>query len=80
MIEYPICTKCGYMLDATEENPIIIGLKPKVMPILHTSLFDNSVSFVYHRDICDGTKTVVLDLLKILLERGLMPEGTNWTP
>ncbi len=34
----------------------------------------------YHRDVCDGTKTVVLDLLKILLERGLMPEGTNWTP
>ena len=53
LLEYPICTKCGCMLEETEAGYIVIT---------------SSLSFVYHQDTCDGTEIVILDPVKAIID------------
>lgn len=72
-LQYPICKKCGRMLEDTDKGYIIITSSPsgKERPFLQSSLIDSGLSFLYHSDICDGTEITMLDPVKILSERGI---------
>ncbi len=78
-LQFPICTKCGRMLEDTEDGFIVITSKPsnKERPFLQSSLIDSGISFLYHGDVCDGQEITTLDAVKILSEQGLLPQGAH---
>ena len=74
-LRFTLCTKCGRMTEGTENGSIVIISNPdnKERPLLQSSLSDSGISFVYHRDVCDGLEMAILDPVKILSERNLLP-------
>ena len=75
-LQFPICTECGRMIEDTEDGSIVIISNPdnRERPLLQSSLSDSGISFVYHRDVCDGVKIATLDPVKVLSERNLLPK------
>ena len=65
-LQFPICTKCGRMIEDTDKGFVVISL-----------LIDSQLVVVFHRDVCDGEEIVMLDPVKILSERGLLPDGVH---
>ncbi len=74
-LQFPVCTKCGRMLEDTDRGFIVITpmCNDKERPLLQSSLLDSQVGFVFHRDVCDGEEIYMLDPVKILSERNLLP-------
>lgn len=72
--EWPICKKCGYMLEETDNGYIVINPQiDKGRPLLQSSLtIPTHISFVYHKDICDGGEIVMLDPVAILAEHNML--------